>query len=285
MSTVQPTPAGRDGPRPRAELRPASSPTGGSARRRRLGNLAILAAAVVTAVVAMKVMEWTLPPALGIVLLDYRQATYPLTVQTVMWIVFALGIGELIVRARETTAERAELNRHYLPEDETTVLQSLELRRIYAAARAAMRPDSPSYGRFLPHLIQRVVTQFQTNRSVDQANALLNSSLDLGLHEIDLRYMMIRYVIWAIPALGFLGTVLGIALALAYAGAADLQDPALLAGLTERLAVAFNTTLLALCMSAVLVLVQHVVQAREERALNRAGQYCLDNLINRLYAD
>jgi biopolymer transport protein ExbB/TolQ len=252
---------------------------------RRLGNAAILGISVAIAIALIKLMEWVLPPALGVVLLDYKQATYPLTVQTVMWIVFALGIGELIVRARETAAERAELGHHYLPEDETTVLQSLELRRIYAAARAAMRSDSPSYGRFLPRLIQRVVTQFQTNKSVDQANALLNSSLELGLHEIDLRYMMIRYVIWAIPALGFLGTVLGIALALAYAGSVDLQDPALLAGLTERLAVAFNTTLLALCMSAVLVLVQHIVQAREERALNRAGQYCLDNLINRLYAD
>jgi hypothetical protein len=49
--------------------------------------------------------------------------------------------------------------------------------------------------------------------------------------------------------------------------------------------VAFNTTLLALVMSAVLVLVQHVVQAYEERTLNQAGQYCLDNLINRLYVD
>lgn len=278
-------PTGRADRRSPPSTNPAAAPTAAPMRRRKMSDLAILAAAVAVAIVVIKVMEWTLPPALGAVLLDFRQATYPLTVQTVMWIVFAVGIGELIVRARDTSAERAEMNRHYLPEDETTVLQSLELRRIYAAARAAMRPDSPSYGRFLPRLIQRVVTQFQTNKSVDQANALLNSSLDLGLHEIDLRYMMIRYVIWAIPALGFLGTVLGIALALAYAGSADLQDPALLAGLTERLAVAFNTTLLALCMSAVLVLVQHVVQAREERTLNRAGQYCLDNLINRLYAD
>ncbi|MGZ8995676.1 MAG: MotA/TolQ/ExbB proton channel family protein [Rhodospirillales bacterium] len=270
----------------RAPAAPPAKPTTGATKpRRRLGTVAILTVAVVVAVVLIKLMEWALPSALAVVLLDYKQATYPLTVQTVMWIVFALGIGELIVRARETAAERAELGRHYLPEDEITVLQSLELRRIYAAARAAMRADSPSYGRFLPRLIQRVVTQFQTNKSIDQANALLNSSLELALHDIDLRYMMIRYVIWAIPALGFLGTVLGIALALAYAGSADLQDPALLAGLTERLAVAFNTTLLALCMSAVLVLIQHIVQAREERALNSAGQYCLDNLINRLYAD
>ena len=50
-----------------------------------------------------------------------------------------------------------------------------------------------------------------------------------------------------------------------------------------KLGVAFNTTLLALLQSAVLVFALHVIQSREEIALNRAGQYCLDNLINRLY--
>jgi flagellar motor component MotA len=200
-------------------------------------------------------------------------------------LVFALGLGELIVRARTAAAEQAELGMRYLPEDETTILQAPELRRIYAVARQATQADGRSQGRFLPRLIQRVVTQFQTNQAIDQANALLNSSLELALHEVDLRYSMIRYVIWAIPTLGFIGTVIGISLALAYAGAVDLQDPSLLSELTKRLAVAFNTTLLALVMSAVLVLIQHVVQAYEERALNQAGQYCLDNLINRLYVD
>ena len=45
---------------------------------------------------------------------------------------------------------------------------------------------------------------------------------------------------------------------------------------------AFTTTLLALIMSAVLVLLQSLIQGKEERALNEAGQYCLDNLILRL---
>ncbi|MEM7729705.1 MAG: hypothetical protein AAF311_10575 [Pseudomonadota bacterium] len=35
-------------------------------------------------------------------------------------------------------------------------------------------------------------------------------------------------------------------------------------------------------MSAVLVLVQSMVQSKEERALNAAGQYTIDNLILRL---
>jgi biopolymer transport protein ExbB/TolQ len=245
----------------------------------------ILIACVAGAIVVIQLIDLLLPHGFAVTLLDRDRSTYPFTVQNLEWLVFAIGIGELIVRARDAAAERAELGKGYLPEDETTLLQGPELRRIYGIVRAATQPGSAANGRFLPRLIHRVVIQFQTTKSIDQANALLNSSLELFLHEIDLRYTMIRYVIWAIPALGFIGTVMGISLALAYAGAADLQDPLLLAGLTKQLAVAFDTTLLALVLSAVLVLLQHIVQAYEERSLNQGGQYCLDNLINRLYSD
>jgi biopolymer transport protein ExbB/TolQ len=251
--------------------------------RRIFSHPVILIGCVTGALLLIELIDLVLPHAVAVILLDRDRSTYPITVQNLMWLVFALGIGELIVRVRDAAAERAELRAGYLPEDETTILQAPELRRIYARARDVTRPGAASESRFLPRLIQRVVTQFQTNKSVDQANALLTSSLELSLHEIDLRYSMVRYVVWAIPTLGFIGTVVGISLALAFAGAVDLQDPNLLAELTKRLAVAFDTTLLALVMSAVLVLCQHVVQAYEERALNQAGQYCLDNLINRLY--
>ena len=46
----------------------------------------------------------------------------------------------------------------------------------------------------------------------------------------------------------------------------------------------FSTTLLALIMAAILVFLQNVIQGREEKVLNDAGQHCLDNLINRLYS-
>ena len=57
----------------------------------------------------------------------------------------------------------------------------------------------------------------------------------------------------------------------------------LLGQITGRLGVAFYTTLLALIQSALLVFALHIVQQKEEMALNQSGQYCLDNLINRLY--
>ncbi len=248
-------------------------------------RLPILACALLVAVMAIWLMNTLLPETAAVILLDRNRDIFPFTVQNTMWIVFAVGLGEIIVRLREATLEARQLSLGYLPEDERTMLQKTNLRDIYVVVRAAALQRGIGEGRFLPRLIQRVVLQFQASQSIDQANALLNSSLDLYLHEIDLRYSVIRYVVWVIPTLGFIGTVIGISLALAFAGEVDIQDPTLLAQLTTKLAVAFNTTLLALMMSAILVLLQHIVQAREENALNLAGQYCLDNLINRLYIE
>ena len=55
--------------------------------------------------------------------------------------------------------------------------------------------------------------------------------------------------------------------------------------LTVDLGVAFYTTLVGLLLSAVLVFFLHITQEREERALNQVGQYCIDNLITRLYVN
>ena len=265
-------------------LKPDAVDAAAPARRRMVSHPMVILASLVLSVATILLLHLTLPDSVAAILLDIERATYPVTVQNTMWIVFGVGLGELFVRARAARAERAQLGRNYLPVDETTILQAPELRRIYAQARASYDAGGRDGG-FLPRLIQRVILQFRTSRSIEQANALLNSSLELYLHEIDLRYSMVRYVVWAIPTLGFIGTVIGISLALAFAGQVDVQDPTLLAELTKRLAVAFNTTLLALVMAAVLVLIQHIVQAREEGALNAVGQYCLDNLINRLYEE
>lgn len=226
------------------------------------------------------VMSVTLPDYLARVLLDKGGATYPYSVQNIMWLIFCVGLGELLLRCLEARAERKELNHQYLPEDETTVLIKQALPKIYKKVSLARGADRT----FLPHLIKRIITVFQTTNSVENASAVLNSSIELRNQDIDLDYSMIRYVMWVIPTFGFIGTVVGIALALNYAGQpGKAQDPALLTELTLRLAIAFNTTLVALMMSAVLMLIMHVVQGFEERIITRCGHYCLDNLVNRLY--
>lgn len=218
------------------------------------------------------------------VLLDRGSPIYPLTIQNAMWLIFFLGLGELWMRFAAGSYEVRMLQASLLPEDEETMLRAKDLTPLYRRLKANPGIER----RVLPRLIRRVILQFQSSRSIDQANVLLNSSLDLLQHEIDLKYNMLRYIMWLIPTLGFVGTVVGIALALADASAMpDITDSAAIkawvATLTSSLGVAFNTTLLALLMAAALVFLMHIAQGREEAALNNSGQYCLDNLINRLY--
>lgn len=220
----------------------------------------------------------------GAIVLDRGSSIYPFTIQNLMWVIFFVGLGEAVVRFIQGTKELRQLMLGLLPEDPSTMLRAQDLPAIYSQLRGRHAAEQP----FLQRLVARVVLQFQSGRSVDQANSLLNSSLELLQHEIELKYTALRYLVWVIPTLGFIGTVIGIALALGEAGAIpDLNQPDQLQpwmqGLTGRLGLAFNTTLLALLLSAVLVLLMHVAQQREESALNRCGQYCLDNLINRLY--
>jgi biopolymer transport protein ExbB/TolQ len=239
---------------------------------------ALLCVGIGLAVTAL--LHFTLPDGAAKVLLDRGGIGYPLSVQNCIWIVFAIGCGELFVRFRVGRAEAAQLHEGYLPEDERTVLQAPDLGEVYRA----VRQNRDAQRCFLPRLVQRTILQFQSSRSIDQASTLLNTSIEMYLHEVDLRYNMLRYLTWLIPSLGFIGTVIGIGRALAYAGdPAHAQDSMLLNEVTRRLAISFDGTFLALVMAALLVFLTNIAQSREEHALNLAGQYCLDNLVNRLF--
>ena len=199
-----------------------------------------------------------------------------------MWMVFFIGVGELLLRYRQTDREMRQIHKGLLPEDDTTLLRKQDLGGLYRRVRGTMAGETKAC--FLQRLLSRCILQFQISGAIDKANSMFNSSLELFQHEIELKYNMLRYIVWLIPTLGFIGTVVGIALALNDVGSREnYQDITLLKDLTENLGVAFYTTLLALLQSAVLMFVLHIVQGMEETSLNRIGQYCLDNLINRLY--
>jgi len=226
-----------------------------------------------------------LPDGLRIILVGSDAGDdFPLTIHAAEWLAFFFGLGELTVRFRTAGNELAELEKGYLPKDERVALQAgRDMQEYYQRARDSETANT----RFLPRLIQRIIRQYQGSRSIDQAHSLLNSSMDLFMHEIDLRYSMLRYTAWVIPSLGFIGTVYGIAEALRKAATLDTTKMGgnLLSALTRDLGIAFDTTMLALGLSMVLVFLMHVIQGREERALNGIAQYCTDNLIVRIYKE
>lgn len=220
------------------------------------------------------------------VLLDRGSKLFPLTIQNAMWLLFAIGLGELWVRFRRAQQEADQFQADLLPDDETVMYRAKDLVPVYRNLTKSVRNRHFR----LQRVILRVVQQFQISKSIDQANSLMNSSLELVQHEIELKYNMLRYLVWLIPTTGFIGTIVGIALALSAAGDLPVLDDSAqvqmwFGKMTANLGVAFNTTLLALVMAAILMLLLHLAQSREEGALNEAGQFCLDRLINRLYED
>lgn len=211
-------------------------------------------------------------------LLDYQPYSvfpYPLTIQNAIYLITAAGLADLYVRWQVARREKRFLRAQFLPEDQSSVLQIEDL----GAIRKKITNLYDGEHGFLPYLMDITIIQLQTSRSVDQAVAILVSSLELMTHRVEMRYQMVRYISWLIPTIGFIGTVIGIATALEFINPQKID----LGKVTGGLSVSFYTTLIALLVSVVIVFIQHAVQKEEEIALNEAGQYCLKNLINRIY--
>lgn len=250
-------------------------------------RLLILGLSLLAGVLFIGLLSLLLPaggPA-AVVILDHNAIlapnspfVYPFTVQNLMHLLFFVGLGEVYCRWRIAEREQAMNREGLLPEDYRVILQEHDLPAI--RARVADRYDA-EHG-FLPSLIDLCILQFRASRSVDQTVSVMNSSLELIDHRLDLRYAMLRYLVWVIPTIGFIGTVIGISLAMNLIDPAADEQP--LGEIAKALGISFYTTLVALVESAILVLLMNLVQAREESALNRAGHYTLTNLINRLYA-
>ncbi len=245
---------------------------------RLIRRLFVYLVAITAAIVVIGIIRFTASETLQEILLDADASFWPFTVQNIMWVSLFVGFGELFLRWSAASDEESQLRRGYLPTKGEPLSDEILFR-----VKEGITQRKFGRAAFLPRMITRTIDQFTISRKEDQAISVLNSSLELYMHEIDLRYSMLRYLTWLIPSLGFIGTVMGIMFALQYAGVpANAEAEDFLYQVTSRLGVAFTTTLVALVMSAVLVLLQSLVQAKEERALNEAGQYCLDHLILRL---
>lgn len=103
----------------------------------------------------------------------------------------------------------------------------------------------------------------------DQLAFLSNNAAD-SLHD---SHSVLQTIIWAIPIMGFLGTVLGITLAIANVTPEKLDTS--LPEVTGGLAVAFDTTAIALLFSLALVFGSLFVKRHEDSILTQAEESAL----------
>lgn len=195
-----------------------------------------------------------------------------------MWMIFLLGFMQIRDRKKEMICLGSYRGNDYLPEDFETMIDDHVLTKIIRSSKN----DSTLPMATLPYMIFQIALQFRTNSSISLTSDFLSKQLELFLHSVELRYNTLKYIIWLIPSLGFMGTVYGIGLAVTQLGAGSLDDPDLLTKMAGSLGIAFNTTLLALVLSVILQFFTQHYEAREEAIINSFGKYIMDNFINKI---
>jgi len=123
--------------------------------------------------------------------------------------------------------------------------------------------------------------RIRLNGAFHEANEVAAEACDLHLEMLHSRLAINRYVLWAIPSIGFLGTVRGIGEALSRAGEAMSGD---ISGVAASLGIAFNSTFVALFVSLGLMLFSSLLQGREERLAANCKHFVASQLIARLSA-
>jgi biopolymer transport protein ExbB/TolQ len=131
----------------------------------------------------------------------------------------------------------------------------------------------------LPKALRTAIGRFAATRNVQDSATAVRDICDSEGNRLESELSIIRYIAWAIPSIGFIGTVRGIGSALAQANRAVEGD---ITGVTQSLGVAFNSTFIALVISIVLMFFIHQLQLMQERLVLDTESWCDSNLISRL---
>jgi biopolymer transport protein ExbB/TolQ len=204
-----------------------------------------------------------------VVIRDYEQEACFILM---FWAFAIMGYkGLAIARARALLQEDliplAEGMR-ILPEDSRDLQRKLN-------ALAPSRRDS-----LLPRALLAALHRFDSARNVQDVSDAAHTICAAEAERLESELSLIRYIAWAIPAVGFIGTVRGIGEALGMAHKAVEGD---ISGVTESLGVAFNSTFIALVISIVVMFIVHQLQLAQERYVLDAEAYCEQGLIRHLH--
>ena len=203
-----------------------------------------------------------------VVLKDYEQeACFVL----MLWVMAIMGLKAQGVMVQRRLLDKPlvsiEEGRKVLPEDARKLARPLEAL------------PQPERGFLLPRALRGALNRYGSTASIGDVSNVVRDLCDTEADRMDSELSMVRYITWAIPSIGFIGTVRGIGDALGNAHEAVAGN---IAAVTASLGVAFNSTFIALLISIVIMFLMHQITLMQERMVLETQDYCDDNLIRHL---
>jgi len=192
---------------------------------------------------------------------------------------FFVGLAALVIRAADVAQQYAAIGRALL--GPATPSQGIVGDCEVLLDRLDRLPASRRND-YLVRRLREAIEHVRRRGSADQLEEELRYLADLDADRAAAGFALVRIIIWAIPILGFLGTVIGITLAIANLSPQALEDS--LPQVTAGLGVAFDTTALALGLSIVLMFAQFLTDRAQQALLNRVDQRAAEELRGRFVA-
>jgi hypothetical protein len=190
-----------------------------------------------------------------------------------VWAGFIL-LGRYLEVRRQQRAFGLEL----LPEGQCILVED---------ARDLQRRIDDRVGRGGPYILASMLRlalgKFATSRNSRDVADIVRTQAEVDLGRLVSSMATVHYLAWAIPSIGFLGTVRGLAGSLSLGGETKQAVATFIKNATTHLNVAFDCTLVALALSLVVMFLLHTVQREEEGLVIDCQQYCLEHLVSRLY--
>lgn len=199
-------------------------------------------------------------------------------IQLATYFFFIYGMLEVLRFHRYVDFQAKGLKLNLLPEKEQFVLSADEVNDI----KLKMVDLEKSNPYLILDMIKKACTKFRSNKSVSEALNIVTTQTDINLRNSDTEQNLVKYFAWACQSIGLVGTVLGIGMSLQAANEISSQEG--IDHVTGLLGVSFDSTLLALVLSIILMYAYSLVAEKIDKLHSDNETYVIENLINRIYS-
>jgi len=218
----------------------------------------------------------------------------------------------LILKALNIKKQKRAMLLEALPAD---ISEEINVNNLPAFHEHLINFPKPLRNTYIVNRLRKALEFFYIRQNNPEVASMITSQSDIDANKVAGSYSMVKVFLWAIPIMGFIGTVIGIGAAIggfgAVLNAGDAPAPAAAVASAEggeakpaaapapkadgmdaikgplldvlnSLGVAFDTTLLALVFSIILSFPASSLQNAEDDLVTSVDEYCIDHLLKRL---
>ena len=193
-------------------------------------------------------------------------------VQTITYLAFFWAWFEVQEKLKVIARERKAFKMNFIPTNDKHVFMPQDINNLKFKLIEFEKKEKY----ILSDLLKKACTKFRTSGSLSELIDIVSIQIEVSQEKSEGDQSVIRYLTWVIPSVGFVGTVIGISQALIVANTGDMER------ITMLLGVAFDTTLVALVLSIIIMWFVHRLQEETDRFHSDLKEFVIDNLINKI---